>query len=113
MQPVTRILFSFCSRCCDCVRPLIAFGHPTAKDHGEFRRLADRAIRVEEALAESVQSRAATEDEIVTVFHLREEEAVLAPMLALARCKEWREGGQPFLTAALQIARGEGIGHFL
>ena len=87
----------------------IAFGDPTAKDHREFRRLADRAIRIEEALAESVQSRAAAEDEIVTVFHLREEEAVLTPMLALARRKERREGRQPLLAAALQIMRGERV----
>ena len=68
---------------------------------------------IEEARAESIQGRAAAEEEIVAVFHLREEEAVLTPMLALARRKERREGRQPLLAAALQVLRGEGIGECL
>src|SRR5712692_7026410 len=91
----------------------IVFGDPAAKDHGQFRRLANRAIGIEEALAESVQGRPAAEDEIVAVFHLCEEEAMLTSMLPLAWLKKRREGRQPLLTATLQVVRREGIGHFL
>jgi hypothetical protein len=48
----------------------VAFGNPATKDHRQFRRLADRPIRIEEALAQSVQRRAAAEDQVVAVFHI-------------------------------------------
>ena len=53
-----------------------------AEDRREFRRLADRTIRIEQALAERVKSRAPIEDQIVTVLDLREEEPMLPPVAA-------------------------------
>ena len=50
-------------------------GHLAAKDGGEFRGLANRAIGIEEPLAERVQRRPALKDQVVAVLDLREETA--------------------------------------
>jgi hypothetical protein len=55
----------------------------------QFRGLADRAIGIEQALAERVNGRAPIEDQVVTVLDLREEEPMLTarrPPLCFSCC---------------------------
>jgi hypothetical protein len=55
-----------------CLQPApIILGHLAAEDGGDFVGLSDGAISVEQALAESIQSRTPMEDEIVAIFGLR------------------------------------------
>jgi hypothetical protein len=51
-------------------------------------RLSDGSIGIEQTLANLVQGRAATEDEVVAEFDLREEQPVAAPRLLLLSCGE-------------------------
>src|SRR6476646_856057 len=77
-------------------------------------RLADCPIGIEQALAEIIQCRTTTEDEVVAVLDLREEQPVLAArMLAFSCGEEGREVRQPLLTAGHQIPRGERLGELL
>jgi hypothetical protein len=57
--------------------------------------------------AEIIQRGAATEDEVVAVLDLREEQPVLAARMFPLSCgEEGREVRQPLLTAGHQIPRG-------
>jgi len=60
-----------------------------------------------------IESRPATENEIVAVLNLSEEEVVLAPDFSFLRFEERREGGQPLSPTTQQILSREGIGEFL
>ena len=92
----------------------IMLADPAAEDHGDLVGLSDRAIGVEQALAEFVQRRAAPEDEVVAELDLREEQPMLAAgFLPLPGGKERREARQPFLAATQQIPRGERVGELL
>jgi hypothetical protein len=85
-----------------------------AEDQGEFVGLTNGAISVEEALLESVDGGATTEDQIVAKFYLCEKRSVLNPgVLSLLSSEEGREVGQPFLGTADHIGGGEGISKFL
>ena len=54
------------------------------------------------------------EDEVVAVFHLRKEQAVLtAGVFALPVGDEGRESGQPPLAALQKVSAGERVGEFL
>ncbi len=78
------------------------------EDHGDLVRLADCSIGIEQALAEIIQCGATTEDEVVAVLDLREEQPMLAAcMLSLSCGEERREVRQPLLAAGHQIARSE------
>ena len=84
------------------------------EDHGDLVRLPDCPIGIEQALAEIIQCRTTTEDEVVAVLDLREEQPVLAArMLSLSCGEEGREVRQPLLAAGHQIPRGERVGEFL
>jgi hypothetical protein len=86
----------------------------TTEDDGDFVRLADGSIGVKQTFAEIVQRRTATEDEVVAVLDLREEQPVLAArMFSLSGGEEGREMRQPLLTAGHQIPRSERVGEFL
>src|SRR6476619_1674002 len=61
------------------------------EDHGDLIRLTDCLIGIEQALAKIIQSRAAMEDEVVAIFDLREEQPVLAAVLAFSCSEEGRE----------------------
>jgi hypothetical protein len=80
--------------------PFILFGHLAAEDHGDLLRLSDASIQVQQSFREFVDRSAVVEDEVVAVFHLREEPAVLtAGVFAFAVGKEGRESGEPLLAA--------------
>ena len=73
---------------------------PAAEDRCDLIRLSDRAIGVEQALAEFVQRGAAPEDEVVAELNLREEQPMSAAgFLPFPGGKERREACQPFLAA--------------
>ena len=55
----------------------VPFGHLAAEDGGELRGLPNRAIRIEQALAERVQGGPPIEDQVVRLLDLREEEPML------------------------------------
>jgi hypothetical protein len=80
----------------------IAFGHLAAKVHGECGRLADRAIRVEEAFPEAAQRGAALEQGGVRVFDLRKEKPMRTGVPPFAGGKERRERDQRFLAAGFR-----------
>jgi hypothetical protein len=61
-----------------------------------------------------IQCSPPVKDQVVTVFHLREEEPMLtAATFAFAFFEEWSQTGQPFLPTAEQIIGGQGICQFL
>ena len=92
----------------------IVLADPAAEDHGDLVGLSDCSIGVEQAFAEIVQCRAATEDEVVAKLDLREEQPVLAAgLLPLSCSEEGREARQPLLAAGQQVPRGERVGELL
>ena len=92
----------------------ILLGHLASEDGGDLIGLADGAVGIQQTFAESIQSRATMEDEVVAVLHLSEKQAMLAPGLsALLVGEERREGSQPLVGAGQQVSAGEGIGQFL
>lgn len=79
----------------------VLFGDLAAEDDGDLVRLADGPVGVEQAFAQFVERGAATKDQIVAEFDLREEQPVPAARLSpLCFGKERSEAGQPFLAAA-------------
>ena len=92
----------------------IVLGDFAAKNDGDLVRLSDGSIGVKQTFAEIVQRRTATEDEVVAVLDLREEQPVLAArLLSLSGGEERREARQPFLAAGHQISRGQRVREFL
>jgi hypothetical protein len=92
----------------------VLLGDLATEDDRDLVRLADCAVGVEQSLAELVESGSPIKDQVVAEFDLRKEQPVLTAALpALSVAEEWREAGQPFLAAARQIFRGQGIGQFL
>jgi hypothetical protein len=66
------------------------------------------------ASIQRIQRRPATEDQVVAVFHLSEEQPVLASgLFAFLFLEEGRECGQPLASASQQIAGGERIAQLL
>ena len=59
----------------------IVLGDFAAKDDGDLVRLSNGSIGVKHTFAEIVQRRTATEDEVVAVLDLGEEQPVLAARL--------------------------------
>ena len=51
----------------------IQFGDLAPEDRGDFVRLPNGAVGIQQPLTQCIQGRAAVENEIVAVFHLREE----------------------------------------
>jgi hypothetical protein len=92
----------------------VPLGYLAAEDGGEFRGLPNRAIRIEQALAERVQRGPPVEDQVVRVLDLREEE----PMLTAGRPplrwrEERREGPEPLLGTAVDVVGGQAVGERL
>ena len=76
--------------------------------------MTNRAIRIEQAFAEGVQGDSPVEDEVVSVLNLREEQPMLTARLPpLRRREERREGPQPLLRTAVDVAGGQAVGEFL
>lgn len=76
-------------------------GDAAAEDQGEFVRLTDGAIGVEEPLLEGIDSGTTTEDEIVAGLHLSKKQPVLnAGLLSLLGSEKGREAGQPLLATS-------------
>jgi hypothetical protein len=76
-------------------------GDFSTEDDGDLVRLADRAVGVEQTLAELVESSPPIKDQVVAEFDLREEQPVLAAGLpALFIAEERGEPRQPFPAAA-------------
>src|SRR4029077_721106 len=93
---------------------LIVLGDFAAKNDGDLVWLSDGSIGVKQTFAEIVQRRTATEDEVVAVLDLREEQSVLAARLLSLSCgEEWRDARHPFLAPGHQISRGQRVGKFL
>jgi hypothetical protein len=55
-----------------------------AEDDGDLVRLADGAVGVEQTLTQLVERGAPVKDQVVAVLDLREEQAVLTPLLVCA-----------------------------
>lgn len=92
----------------------ILLGDFAAEDDGDLVRLADRAVGVEQSLAQLVERGAPMKDQIVAEFDLREEEPMLAARLsAFAFAEERGEAGEPFVAAARQILGRQGVGQLL
>ena len=69
---------------------------------------------VQQAFAERVSGRAATQDQVIAILDLRKEPPMLTTRwLAFGVREERREVGQPLWAAAQPIFRGEGIGECL
>jgi len=62
------------------------FADLATEDHGDLVWLADCPIGIEQALAEIIQCRTTTEDEVVAVLDLREEQPVLAARMLAFSC---------------------------
>jgi hypothetical protein len=89
-------------------------GDLAAEDGGELRGLADRAVGVEETLAERIARRTALKDQVVAVFDLCEKQPMLTGRLApFGRREEGREGAEPLLRTPREVTRGQGIGQDL
>jgi hypothetical protein len=85
-----------------------------AKDRRDLVWLTDGPVGVEQAFAQLVECHAAMKDQVVAIFHLREEEPMLASSLfAFAVFEKRRETRQPFLPAGQQITSAEGVGQLL
>ena len=92
----------------------IVLGDLAAEDDGDLVRLSDGAIGVKQAFAEHVQCGAAMEDEVVAIFDLGEEQAVLAAgLISLFPDKEGGQASQPFLAASHQVLSSARVGEFL
>jgi hypothetical protein len=92
----------------------IVLGNLAAKDHCDLVRPSDGSIGIEQTLANLVQGRAATEDEVVAEFDLREEQPVAAPrLLSLSRGEKGGEMRQPLSAACHQVSRNERVGECL
>jgi hypothetical protein len=89
----------------------VVLGHLATEDGADLVGLADGAIGIEQALSHGVESGTLVEHQIVAVFHLGKEQAVLAAVV-LPFCfgKERSEVSQPLLTAGQQILGGERVG---
>jgi hypothetical protein len=89
-------------------------GDLAPEDRGEFVRLADGAIGIEQPFAESVEGRPPLKDQVVAVLDLREKQPVLtAGLAAFGGAKEGDEGMEPLLGTPVQIARPQGVGQLL
>src|ERR1700740_3832257 len=74
----------------------IVLGDFATEDDGNLVRLSDGSIGVKQTFAKIVQRRTATEDEVVGVLDLREEQPVLAArMPSLSSGEEGRAARQP------------------
>src|SRR5215207_1470056 len=92
----------------------VVLADPAPEDNRDLVGSSDRAIGVEQTLAELVQRRAAPEDEVVAELDLREEQPMLAAgFLPFSSRKERREARQPFLPTAQQIPGGKRVGELL
>ena len=75
----------------------VVFSDLATKDHGDFFRLADGAVGIQQSLAELIQSHPPVKDQVVTIFDLGKEEPVLtARFLTFVFFEEWSQKGQPF-----------------
>src|SRR5208283_1551954 len=93
---------------------LVVLSDLATEDHGDFFRLADGAVGIQQSLAELIQCRPPAKDQVVAIFDLCKEEPVLtAGFLTFAFFEEWSETGEPFLPATQQIVGGQGICQFL
>src|SRR5215510_11252915 len=64
---------------------LILLSDLATEDHGDLVGLADSAIGIQQSLAELIDCGPPVKDQVVTIFHLREEEPMLtARLLAFA-----------------------------
>ena len=78
----------------------VVFSDLATEDHGDFFRLADGAVGIQQSLAELIQCRPPVKDQVVAIFDLGEKEPVLtARFLTFAFFEEWSQTGQPFLPA--------------
>src|SRR5712691_7996089 len=83
----------------------VPLGHLPAEDVREFCGLPNRTVRIEQTLAERVQRGTPVEDHVIRVLDLREEESMLtAGGSSLRRGEERREGPQPLLRTAVDVA---------
>ena len=72
-----------------------------AEDDRDLVRLADRAVGVEQTLAQLVERGPPMKDQVVAEFDLREEQPMLAArLLVLSFAEERGEAGEPLLAAA-------------
>jgi hypothetical protein len=77
------------------------FGDFATEDESDLVGLADRAVGVEQTLAQLVEGGPPTENQVVAKFDLREEQPVLTTGLpALCVAEERCDAGQPFRAAA-------------
>jgi hypothetical protein len=92
----------------------IVLADPTAEYHCDLVGLPDCSIGIEQTLAEPIDSCSASEDEVVAMLDLREEQPMLAAGLFPFSCaKERGEARKPLLAATQEIRRGERVSELL
>lgn len=90
------------------------FGDLATEDNGDLVGLTDGAVGIEEPFSEFVEGGPPIKDQVVAVFDLREEQAVVATgVVAFSRCEKRGETDQPFVAAAGKVFGGEGVGQLL
>src|ERR1700675_1157338 len=86
--------------------PLVVLGDLATEDHGDFFRLADGTVGIQQSLAVLIQRRPTVKDQVVAIFDLCKEEPVLtARFFTFAFFEEWSQTGEPFLPATQQRSR--------
>ena len=79
----------------------VMLGNFAAEDDRDLVGLTDRAVGVEQTLAQLVERGSPMKDQVVAEFDLREEQPMLTARLsALSFAEERSEAGEAFLAAA-------------
>jgi len=88
----------------------VVFGDPAPVDDRQLVGPPNRPIGIEQSVAQGIEGGPATKDQVVTVFDLGEEDAVLASSFSmLCFRKEGREVGEPLLPAGNDVVREQGV----
>jgi hypothetical protein len=92
----------------------VLLGDFAPENDGDLVWLADRAVGVEQTLAELIKGAPPVKDQVVAEFDLREEPPVLTARLpTLPVAEERGEIGQPFPATAGQVFGTQGVGQGL
>ena len=84
----------------------IMLADSAAKDDGDLVRLSDGSVGVKQSLAEVIQRRPATEDEVVAKLDLREEQPMLTACFRSLLCRERTALAAPAIFGRRSIAHG-------
>jgi hypothetical protein len=89
----------------------MAAGDAATEDEREGAGLTDLTIGIQQAVAQSVQGGAALEDDVITIFQLGNEEAMLhAGFAPLVGGEERRKPGEPVVLVEAEAGREGELG---